>query len=532
MIRYFLPGLIAFFCFSLHAQHNTDSLLLVLDRAVEESTTYTLQKENSLSALKQELKNSSGSRYFHLCTVLYDNYKNYQYDSAMVYAHLSYRAALNLNCDSCIAIAHMKQAEIIGLNGIFKEAMAYMEQVDIRKYPGLRAMYFQVKRYLFTFNGNYLLSDNERALFDQLADSYTDSTLQAQLPDNTQSVLILADKLRAEKKYEEAAALLQKAFGNSSGNFQTIHTQAIVAHYLSGIYASLQNREEEKYWLIQSAINDMRSGTKEYISLRRLAFLLYEDGQTDRAYRYIRQTLEDALFCNARQRIYNISEVLHLIDKAYQDQVNARQREMLFSLISISLLSFFLLLAIWYVYRQMQRIKLARQALSQAYEQLKSSNRELLETNLIKEEYIGRYMDQCSEYIDKLDNYRRSLIKTYTVSPGIILNTLKSKQIIEDELKAFYHSFDTTFLQLFPSFREDLASLLTDNEDLSLKPGQLLNTEMRIFALQRLGIEDGIKLAHFLRCSASTIYNYRTKIRNKSKLPREEFDKQFMQIGN
>ena len=112
-----------------------------------------------------------------------------------------------------------------------------------------------------------------------------------------------------------------------------------------------------------------------------------------------------------------------------------------------------------------------------------------------------------------------------------LLQTLKSKQFIEDELKEFYTNFDITFLQLFPDFVEEFKKLLVDDEYLQLRQGQLLNTELRIYALIRLGISDSVKISHFLRCSLSTIYNYRTKIRNKAIGQRDEFEERVMLIG-
>ena len=277
-----------------------------------------------------------------------------------------------------------------------------------------------------------------------------------------------------------------------------------------------------------------------------LAFLLYEEGDIDRAYKYIKRSLEDALFCNARLRTYEISQMLPIIDQAYQHQSQARQRQLVISLISISLLSVFLLIAVLSVYRQMRKLSVARKDLSQANKLLNDLNKELSETNkllkhsnetlseanLIKEEYIGRYMDQCSAYIDKLDDYRRLLNKTATAGKiDDLIQTIKSKQFIEDELKEFYTNFDSTFLQLFPTFVEEFSALLVDNEEIQLKSGELLNTELRIFALIRLGISDSVKISHFLRYSLSTIYNYRTKLRNKSAVPRDEFESYVMKIG-
>jgi hypothetical protein len=170
--------------------------------------------------------------------------------------------------------------------------------------------------------------------------------------------------------------------------------------------------------------------------------------------------------------------------------------------------------------------------LSLTNDQLNSTNATLVEANLIKEEYIGRYMDQCSLYIDKLDGSRRLLNKTAAAGKiQDLLTAIKSKQFIDDELEFFYTNFDSTFLQLFPTFVEEFNSLLVDNDDTQLKQGELLNTELRIFALIRLGIKDSVKISHFLRYSLSTIYNYRTKLRNKALGPRNEFEEKVMQIG-
>ena len=141
-------------------------------------------------------------------------------------------------------------------------------------------------------------------------------------------------------------------------------------------------------------------------------------------------------------------------------------------------------------------------------------------------------MDQCSEYIDKLDNYRRSLNKLATTGKTEdMMHLIKSNQLIEDELKEFYHNFDITFLQLFPDFVEEFSKLLSDDEGFQLKQGQLMTTELRVFALIRLGITDSVKISHFLRCSLSTVYNYRTKMRNKALGNRDEFEEKVMQIG-
>ena len=298
--------------------------------------------------------------------------------------------------------------------------------------------------------------------------------------------------------------------------------------------------------MILSSIADMKSAVREYISLRKLAVLLYQEGDIDRAYSYLKLCMDDAVFCNARLRILEILQIFPLINDTYQQKAEKQQEQMKWALVSISLLSIFLLIAIFYVYKQMKRVAAARHEVIDANKRLKELNEELHRYNLqlkeanhiiaensyLKEEYIGRYMDQCSVYLEKMDNYRRSLGKiAATGKVDELYKNIKSSKFIEEELKEFYANFDNTFLQLFPTFVEDFNTLLAEGEQIYPKANERMSTELRIFALIRLGITDSVKIAQFLRYSVTTIYNYRTKVRNKAAGDRDQLEQEVMKIG-
>lgn len=528
----------------LFANNDIDSLLKVLDSSVDNYQVFSNQKEEQLNKLKDLLKytNNDDQRY-KICGQLYDDYKSYKSDSALTYAQEKLQIAEKMNNRWNLTDAKLNLASIMGTSGMYKESMDILETINIQDNPDLKAYYFHVYRTVYGFMADYTVSTREKERYNKLVSNFRDSLLVVNPPNSETHIMVKTDQLIANKKSDEAIKILLSYYPTIKNDK---HTRAIIAFCISVTYQKQQNRENEKKWLIISAINDIQSATKDYISLRSLAFLLYEEGDIDRAYKYIKRSLEDALFCNARLRTYEISQMLPIIDQAYQHQSQARQRQLVISLISISLLSVFLLIAVLSVYRQMRKLSVARKDLSQANKLLNDLNKELSETNkllkhsnetlseanLIKEEYIGRYMDQCSAYIDKLDDYRRLLNKTATAGKiDDLIQTIKSKQFIEDELKEFYTNFDSTFLQLFPTFVEEFSALLVDNEKIQLKSGELLNTELRIFALIRLGISDSVKISHFLRYSLSTIYNYRTKLRNKSAVPRDEFESYVMKIG-
>lgn len=528
----------------LFANNDIDSLLKVLDSSVDNYQVFSSQKEEQLNKLKELLRytNNDDQRY-KICGQLYDDYKSYKSDSALTYAQKKLQIAEKMNNRWNLTDAKLNLASIMGTSGMYKESMDILETINIQDNPDLKAYYFHVYRTVYGFMADYTVSTREKERYNKLVSNFRDSLLVVNPPHSETHIMVKTDQLIANKKSDEAIKILLSYYPTIKNDK---HTRAIIAYCISVTYQKQQNRENEKKWLIISAINDIQSANKDYISLRSLAFLLYEEGDIDRAYKYIKRSLEDALFCNARLRTYEISQMLPIINQAYQHQSQARQRQLIISLISISLLSVFLLIAVLSVYRQMRKLSVARKDLSQANKLLNDLNKELSETNkllkhsnetlseanLIKEEYIGRYMDQCSAYIDKLDDYRRLLNKTATAGKiDDLIQTIKSKQFIEDELKEFYTNFDSTFLQLFPTFVEEFSALLVDNEEIQLKSGELLNTELRIFALIRLGISDSVKISHFLRYSLSTIYNYRTKLRNKSAVPRDEFESYVMKIG-
>ncbi len=317
---------------------------------------------------------------------------------------------------------------------------------------------------------------------------------------------------------------------------------------------------ERKQYLIISAISDLKSGKKEYISLRQLAYLLYEEGDIDRSYFYMKVALEDAIFCNSHIRMMEISQMLPIINNDYQMKKQNQNRQLFVFGVCISVLSILLLMGLIYIYKQMKRMKIARLQLKEANQELQEinvkledtsdlltlnvrnleklnndmheMNKNLLESNCIKETYIIRYMDLYSECIDRVEVYLNRIKKRAIKGDLKALNEeLNPVEYVKENLDLFYTNFDLTFLHLFPSFVEDFNKLLKEDSQIELKEGELLNPELRIYALVRLGITDNIKMSRFLRYSLSTIYNYRSQVRNKAIAERSEFEEKVMMIG-
>lgn len=531
----------------LHAVDSSraDSLLLKLDQAIKERPIYMEQKELKLVELKRQLhRQIPDEERFAILGTLLDEYRSFNTDSALHMAEEREQIAIRLGNREYIDNARMNKADVLGMTGMYKEVMDLMRNIHIDRLPvDIHPYYYHIYRTVYGLMADYAVTAYEKKLYTELTDKYRDSLLLVNKDNLLIHTLIQSDQYNVRNEYDKAIRLLTDYLALQK-DYE--HDVAICAYTLSESYRLKGDKEKEKEYLIVSAMADMKTAVREYISLRKLAVLLYQEGDIERAYSYVKICMEDAAACNARLRKLEILEIFPIINDAYQQKTEKQQEQMKWALVSISLLSLFLLLAIFYVYKQMKKVAAARREVIDANKrlkelndelhlsnaQLKEANHSIAENSYLKEEYIGRYMDQCSVYLEKMDNYRRSLGKiAATGNVEELYKNIKSSKFIEGELKEFYTNFDNTFLQLFPTFVEDFNALLADDEQISLKAGERMNTELRIFALIRLGITDSVKIAQFLRYSVTTIYNYRTKVRNKAAGDRDLLEQEVMTIG-
>lgn len=538
---------------SLSAEKTTLQLLNELDVVISERQKYADEKETRIKYTKESLKkaDTEEQKYSLYCDLIND-YKSFNTDSTLLYAQLQLKSAQQLNNQCYIDLSQMNISEVMYLTGMYKEALERLNSVNRTTLDqSLLPFYFHLYRTLYGQMADYSITEQEKNEYQRLINLYRDSILVVNPESSLIYTMVKADKYSAHNEYDKALNILYQYMEEKKPEN---HDLALITYCLALAYGSTGDKEKEKRNFIISATHDLKSATKEHISLRRLAYLLYEEGSDiKRSYNYLKCSLEDANYCNARLRTIEASTIFPIIEKSYQQETSRQKEQLVILLVCISILSVFLILAIYYVYKQMKKLSVARHEVSLANNclhilnsdlqnlnnKLQCSNQKLQDTNFtlsdsnyIKDEYIGKYMDQCSIYLDKMENYRRNLNKiAVTEKPEKLFKAIKSSQFIEDELKEFYDNFDETFLNLFPGFVEQFNALLVEKESIQLKPGERLNTELRIYALIRLGITDSTKIAHFLRYSVTTIYNYRTKLRNKAAGERDEFEKKVMKIG-
>ena len=312
--------------------------------------------------------------------------------------------------------------------------------------------------------------------------------------------------------------------------------------------------ESMKYWLAKSAICDVRNAIMDQASLWTLARQLDKEGDIDRSYRYINYAWNAVNFFGTRIRNWQISPIVHYINKDYQKVIRSKNRMLFAFTITVSLMSVLLLLLLYYVNKQRKHLMMARNTLketnnsleqlnSQLFEtnrnldatngKLSETNHKLYESNQVKEAYIGRFIGICSLYINKMDDLRRQINRMmFNRQYEEVMQFTKSADIKNKEIDELYTNFDAVFMTLFPNFVNDFNSLLKPEDRIHLTNPNKLTTPIRVFALIRLGIDDSTKIAEFLHYSVNTIYNYRAKIRNSAIGNRNLFEKQIKELGS
>ncbi|MCB0630443.1 MAG: DUF6377 domain-containing protein [Saprospiraceae bacterium] len=519
--------------FTAHGRTEIDSLLQALDQMIQKSSVYSNKKAEQLGKLSAQLdqEDTSVEEKYGLYDQLFEAYRQYRFDSALYYVQAKLELSQAAGRREWIQDARLKLSALLTSAGMYKESIDNLKTIDKDQLPAyLLAFYYHNYKQVYESLSEYASDDKYAPAYDQLAKTYQDSLLKSLQPGTNGYEMELGVLLMKAGKLEEAAAVYRDLVEKKVEAGSAVH--AGVTATLAYIYGLQDKTELQKKYRILSAMSDIKAAVKENASLTDLAIQLYQEGDISRANAYIEHALEDANFYNARQRKVEISEVYPIISGAYQMQVEHQNDRLGRYSKAITIISVLLGGALIWIYWQMRRLARARRHLHEANQQLQSLNQQLKEANFVKEEYIGHFLNQCSVYIEKLENYlkvvRKNALAGRTKS---LVEISEPNTLIQSELKEFYHNFDTAFLQLYPNFVHDFNDLLKPDQRINLKKGELLTTELRIFALIRLGINDSNKIAHFLRYSVNTIYNYRAQIKNKSVVERELFEDRVLEIG-
>ena len=495
-----------------------DTLAKELDEAVLNRSFYLQQREQRITQLKDMFLLSKISLWqeYEINHQLYEEFKKIQQDSAIYYIKRNMEIASFMKDTARIYTSRLRLATLYAFSGMYRESESLLRSIDRELLSKEQKQDFYEAYYSFF---SYYSTNLDSFEYRKQLDLYKDSLL---------SVLDTAS-------YQYKINLAQKYLA---------HGQARSAEKVLIPLLEKEERYNPNYTL--SVIADIKRAFLDSGSIQKLALNYYESGDLSNALKYAQLAIEGAVTCNIQFRMNEISKFYPIINASYQTREAQGKRQLMTYFLLISLLTLFLILSLAYVYRQMRKISAIREELvntnaclvklngeiSETNNLLQERNIQLSESNHIKEEYIAHFLDLCSTYINKLEDYQKSLQKkAMNKQLDELFKMLRSTRMVENEVEALYVNFDRIFLGLYPTFVRDFNALLQPEERIVLKSEDLLNKELRIFALMRLGVTDSVRIAAFLRCSLSTIYNYRTKVRNKALVPRDEFEGWVMRIG-
>ena len=548
MIKIVLRILLILVISPLNSQNELDSLLGKLEFEMSNYKIYDNIKESRIANLKTLLSenNITPENQYFITSQLISEYAYYSFDSTLYYIEENLAFSKYIKNDIFIKESTLRLAELLATSGRYDESIDLLGEINTSNLSqDLQRQYYKVFKRCYSELRNISRVKRISTKYDNLYFVYKDSlnSIISNLNDNSKFYLELKEQnFRDIGNTEKALKVNAKRLELAKYGTREYAMAAFSRSYMS--YEVDGNRTDQKKYLILSAISDIKSSIKDNASMANLAAILFEEGHVERAHEYINFSFEDAKFYNSPLRFLDISNVLPVISKSFET-INLRQSNKLKNqLIFISILSLISMVALFFIFKQYRKIKLGREHLKTANLKLKDLNEKLSFTNndlkrlyeelsavdIIKEQYIGTFLNLYSEYIDKLDVYRKTVRKfIVTNKTNDLLELTKTKKIVEDELKIFYKNFDKSFLHIYPNFIKNFNELLVDEGKIMVKEVDSLTVELRIFALIRLGISNSSKIAKILRYSVNTIYNYRVKIKN-SAIEREEFESSVKKI--
>ena len=484
--------------------HPCEDDLKRLDEALEEMDEYVAIKESRIAAITEALADPGLTlkQKYAVYGRLYEEYLPYQFDKSLEMLCMQEEVALQIGDISLKTTASLNKAFLFTTAGFFHEASVAFSQLDTASFDYQQKMiWYNARQKFLNDYQEYLRTSGLQVPGVEKIRSYQNLILE-NTPENSTlnrhiTIMHLIWAERWEEAYEENLRVIE-------GLNRQSRDYAVQTYWQGFICQNLKRDDETIKWWVESAICDIRGAIKDNASLCSIAVNLTAPEDTDRAFRYIRLSLEDAVFYNAKLRKVQIASTMPWIEKAYIDaqerQAIVVRKYLAITVVAALLLLGFALVAVKLHFKgkktaktiEKKNIQLAEstRSIAQTEDVLRQTNLALVEANAAKEEYLGLFLSMCSGYLDKLK-------KTI------------SREQYEAELKNFYKTFDTSFLSLYPTFVEDFNMLLKADCRISVKDGELLNTELRIFALIRLGITQSSHIASLLRYSVNTIYNYR-----------------------
>lgn len=515
-----------------------DSLLAKLNDVLAHKQVYDAQRWQRIGQLTAAFAAPAvpNAAKFETGLRLYEEYKTFQYDSAFVCCQRLVQLAERLHSPDRLASAQLKLTFILLSSGLFKEACDVLDRVDAQALTGDRKLeYYLMQVRVYSDLGEFSRDRFFRPRYVATALAYSDTVLRLSPPGSALRLELQEDQ--ASRTNQLAAGLVAYRRLRRQPPLSTHHL-AIEAAMLAKLYQQAGQADKAFELLLVSAIADVQSATKETTSLSAVSDYCYQRGDIRNAYVFIKAAREEAAFYNARQRKVQLSQLSARIEEQKLALID-RQRQALqqYFLLAIALAGLVAVFA-GLSSRQLSQLRIASARLTAATQEaqlrnvelqqrnaeLAQANQALGEANTIKEEYIGYSFYNNTQYLDKLAVVKKNLDSLAGSRQVTGLQKLAGSIDVKQARSELFTGFDSVFLRLFPNFVAQFNAFFPVTERVHPPEGQLLTTELRIFALIRLGITDNERISRMLGYSINTIYTYKTRVKNRARVPNEEFE--------
>lgn len=500
-----------------------------LDDAIKRRDYFLEMKENRVDSMRSLLTSDIDKETrLTLYNRLFQEYLAFNFDSAMVYVDRAaaivgpadgYDAQTQINIHRALSLA---------TSGHFSHAINILKGIDSKKISDkMKEEYFSACVWAYGVWAEYSDKRTIAPEFNGKSIVYLDSLIAVTDNSRPEYTYRLAEKHLRALNYADAEKEYIATMGRIPVNSRLY---AQTAYALAMTYKGLGNKENYKEWLINAAIADQTIPLKENLALQQLAlYLKEEEGDLERANTYLKLALEDAIFYNNRLRMLEVAEKIPDITSVYQDTIKQQNRRLRSFLAIIGALTVILCGICVYIHRQRRIISRSKDISIELNNRLKQLNLQLSLTNKSREQYVSLFMDLCAAYIEKLNRF--PMILKLKVKQLSDVNSVADRYVrpTETETREMFQNFDTAFLRLYPDYIAEFNALMQPDKHIYPKKGELLNTDLRIYALVRMGITDSNKIATLLFLSPQTIFNHRTQVRNRA-VNRETFEQEVGRI--
>ena len=526
-------------------QGKTDEkkLLERIDYMIDNDQHYQDIKEKELKHLKQQALDAEDNKTRLLfLDSIYRAYSAYRYDSAYAYMKRGLELAEKCKDSYYITLNKINQASVLSVRGFYSKAEVLLQTLNPETMPyKLKLYYYFTYAWIYNYWESYAKNSDFAAEFCTKKKHYMDLLLQNFKEDRKNTVYynyLLGERIYLdEPTSRKSLTHFLKAMKMSPAKSR-IHAMSA---YGAARYYKLTGKFDlyEKY-LVEASVSDGLYQLKETVALQKLAYYLFkkDENNSKLAAKYIQHTMEDAQFFNNQLRMMEISHILPVIATANQQAAERSRARILTGFITVSAALIIIIILAFVNNRQKNKLKKNKQEieeqnrkqiemngqLSEMNNQLTELNQQLIETNIKRETYLRLFMDISAAYISKLADYRKLVSRKIKANQAAdLLKSLNTHKMEEEETQMFYNRFDKAFMELYPGFVTELNKLLLPESQLEVPTTHTLTTEIRIYALMRLGVTDSQEIATLLHYSTQTIYNYKSGMRAKA-INRDTFE--------